>query len=217
MLLRENAVRVDQVSERHNSHGKHVLAPTSIYIFFCNCGNEIRVRSERLKGHTGRCRKCGMKNRRDRKFCLCGVRAVAKGLCQKHFYEKYKDEISATNKKWNRTLRGRWSDLRRAVRNSGMPSDITREDHAELLALPCVYCGGPLNESGHGLDCKENNLGYLLANVAPCCVVCNRIKNVYLTFEEMKIAMRAVLEYRKTHVHLENCPDLRLSEVGCTS
>jgi hypothetical protein len=219
MLLRENAIRVETITERHNSHGKYVLAETPIFIFLCvlGCGSELRVRSEKLGDHTGRCRPCAMKNRKDRKFCHCGKRATSQGLCGHHFYEAHKEELRVVNNRWARTLKGRWSDLQRAVRNSGLPSDITRENHAHLLTLPCAYCGGPLNESGHGCDRKDARFGYTEDNVVSCCVVCNRVKNVYLTFEEMKVAMRAVLEYRKTHVHLENCPDLRLSEVGCTS
>ncbi len=199
-MLQEDAIRTDTIYERGNSHGHDIAVKRNLYVFPCNmgCGNEIRVRLERLAKHSGRCRPCASKNRKDRLFCHCGKRATGRGLCGKHFYEKYKVEVSTTNKKWLQSPRGRWSSLQRAVRNSGLPSDLTSEKHWEILQHQCDYCGEPLNESGHGLDRKNSLGGYTEDNVVPCCVICNRVKNRYLTYEEMKVAMAAVIGYRKT-------------------
>jgi hypothetical protein len=55
-----------------------------------------------------------------------------------------------------------------------------------------------MNKTCAGLDRKNPSLGYLLSNVVPCCVVCNKIKNNLLSWAEMKTAMDAVLYYRRT-------------------
>jgi hypothetical protein len=198
MLLRENAIRVESILKQGNSHGIKKLVKRLRYIFPCvlGCGKEISVYPQKLKTHTGRCRLCAGRNRKDRVFCHCGLRAVGRGLCQQHYYEKYKEELSAIGKKWLRSLKGRWSNLKRAIKCSGVPSDIDLPAYSNLIKNPCWYCGGLLNESGHGLDKKIPKSGYTLQNVVPCCVICNRIKNKYLTHEEMKVAMKAVIEYR---------------------
>jgi hypothetical protein len=74
--------------------------------------------------------------------------------------------------------------------------NIDEITYVELISQPCVYCGGMLPESGCGLDRINNNLGYTLNNVVPCCGACNQIRNVHLTYDEMKVAMKAIVEYR---------------------
>jgi hypothetical protein len=49
----------------------------------------------------------------------------------------------------------------------------------------CHYCHGPLHDSGTALDRKDNTKFYILDNVVPCCIVCNRMKNQYISYEEM--------------------------------
>lgn len=99
--------------------------------------------------------------------------------------------------RYGRTPAGRYTALKRAAKDKGLGFDITPEQHAIILiAETCYYCHGSLSPTGHGLDRIDNNLGYLVSNVVPSCVSCNRIRNRYLTHEEMAVAMRAVLDYR---------------------
>jgi hypothetical protein len=99
---------------------------------------------------------------------------------------------------WNRSLAGRFSSLRRAANDTELASDITREQHAFMLMRVCEYCRGDLSPTGHGLDRKDSSKGYTNDNVVPCCVSCNRIKNRYLSYKEMKAAMKAVLKVRNS-------------------
>lgn len=81
----------------------------------------------------------------------------------------------------------------------GFTSDISLEQYMGLLSTGCLYCSAPLNQVlGIALDRLNNDLGYTVSNVVPCCGKCNQIRNVHLTHEEMKVAMKAVLEYRKS-------------------
>lgn len=139
-----------------------------------------------------------------RKVCReCLNLCEAKGLCQSH-YRKWRRSLGLDPKQtpeyakeYSRSSAGRWVDLKRASRLNGGGFDITREQHEHLVTLPCEYCGGPLNPTGHCLDRKDSSVGYLIDNVVPCCYPCNKIKNNLLTYEEMKAAMAAVLAIRK--------------------
>lgn len=99
-----------------------------------------------------------------------------------------------------RTPDGKYTALKRAAKDKNLGFDITREQHAILIQQSCVYCGGKLAEAGHGLDRTDTHKGYLIDNVVPCCTSCNRMKNECFTHDEMMIAMKAVLEYRKGRV-----------------
>jgi hypothetical protein len=63
---------------------------------------------------------------------------------------------------------------------------------------PCIYCGLLIRATGSGLDRIDNSKDYTIDNVNPCCGTCNDIRGDNLTVEEMKVAMNAVLQHRKS-------------------
>lgn len=66
-----------------------------------------------------------------------------------------------------------------------------------LISLPCHYCGGQLCKSGVGLDRLDNQKGYCLTNVVPCCGICNVWRADHFTPEEVKVAMDAIHNLRQ--------------------
>ena len=50
---------------------------------------------------------------------------------------------------------------------------LSFEDFLETVNKPCAYCGE--NEK-IGIDRVNNNIGYVVGNVVPCCKWCNRMK-----------------------------------------
>lgn len=75
---------------------------------------------------------------------------------------------------------------------------IQYEDYFNLIQKPCFYCSASLlKETGSSLDRLDNKEGYMLQNVVQCCGACNQIRNVHLSHDEMKVAMMAVIEFRK--------------------
>lgn len=83
--------------------------------------------------------------------------------------------------------------------------NLSKEQWLGLISKPCHYCNEALHIFGIGLDRMDNNIGYELQNVVPCCVSCNRIKSDQLSYDEMKAAMSAVLELRhKSHLQVVN-------------
>ncbi len=77
---------------------------------------------------------------------------------------------------------------------------LTLEQYIEIIKDPCYYCANELGtpvKKGSGLDRMDSERGYSLDNVVSCCAFCNGIKSDKLTPEEMKVAVKAILDYRK--------------------
>lgn len=75
--------------------------------------------------------------------------------------------------------------------------EITQDQFYKLSQQACTYCEGkPANGKlpflYNGLDRKDNEQGYTIKNIVPCCAKCNGIKSNLLTYEEMLVAMRAI-------------------------
>ncbi len=76
--------------------------------------------------------------------------------------------------------------------------DISLDIWQRIIEDGCYYCGTQLTDiPGYSLDRIDNNKHYTLENVIPCCGFCNGIKSNRLTLEETKIAVEAILNWRK--------------------
>lgn len=76
---------------------------------------------------------------------------------------------------------------------------LTKTECVALWSQGCHYCNSNiLSDTGMGLDRKDNNRGYTIDNVLPCCGDCNKVRNTVLTVEEMEVAMKAVLALRSS-------------------
>jgi hypothetical protein len=85
-----------------------------------------------------------------------------------------------------RSFNGRWHVGRLGAGYRGITWDLTREEYADLIGKPCIYCGNPLNASGSGLDRLDSEGPYVLSNVVPSCWPCNYIKRRgAFSFDEM--------------------------------
>ena len=68
----------------------------------------------------------------------------------------------------------------------GWTVELTMEQWLALIKDDaCTYCGDTLPLLGHGLDRKDNNLGYTAGNCVACCSWCNRLKSSLLSYAEM--------------------------------
>jgi hypothetical protein len=101
------------------------------------------------------------------------------------FYHSDKGKVYTQKKNVQpkyRFLRGRTSALRRKK-----DFTLTEEQYVQIIDAPCYYCNESIaNETGLGLDRKDNDRGYHLDNVLPCCVRCNRIRHKTMDPEEFK-------------------------------
>ena len=71
----------------------------------------------------------------------------------------------------------RWSILKTQARRRGILCDVPFEAFLALTRRPCHYCGDHTTERFRGLDRVDNDRGYTMANVVPCCPVCNYMKS----------------------------------------
>jgi hypothetical protein len=118
-------------------------------------------------------------------------------------YLKYKDQYTRRRIKWreDNPIRTKYLYAKADIKRRGRGGlHISYEKCQELWALGCTYCSKNLfEEKGCSLDRLNNDLGYTVENVVPCCGNCNTVRSDVLTHEEMKIAMTAVLNYRRSH------------------
>lgn len=94
---------------------------------------------------------------------------------------------------------------------------LNEQEFRELTSSNCHYCQKPPRQNNNrkhsnpkykdkmrfkidyiynGVDRINSDLGYTKNNCVPCCGDCNLIKNDILSYEEMKVVIAALLEYR---------------------
>jgi hypothetical protein len=116
----------------------------------------------------------------------------------------YRKNVIKNSRKWqkNNPLRAKYliakSNALNDKRRRTIDFDLTLDQCVKIWDQGCHYCGEVLiNKSGSSLDRRDNNLGYMLSNVLPCCGDCNKVRNTILSVEEMEIAMATIIAYRK--------------------
>lgn len=86
----------------------------------------------------------------------------------------------------------------RAAETRELDWDLDLETYISIATQECHYCSKTaVSRWGSGLDRIDNDEGYFLENVLPCCGPCNRIRGDNLTVDEMEVAMEAVMSFRK--------------------
>lgn len=130
----------------------------------------------------------------------------------KEYRDKNKDRIKKLWNQWykehpERSPKRRFTESKnKAIKIRKLSWTLTLEEYTKLISEPCYYCnnelGDPVKRSC-GLDRLDSNTGYEITNVVSCCMICNTIKNEHLTPEETKIAVNAVLQFRKININPE--------------
>lgn len=100
------------------------------------------------------------------------------------------------------------SDAARAGREFTLPFEWFKH----MIHAPCHYCGAvdrnSINVASkrpgvwlvkdfryNGLDRLENEVGYVIQNCVPCCVICNRAKNS-MVYQEFIEWINSMIHYR---------------------
>jgi len=120
----------------------------------------------------------------------------------KAYYENNKEHLSFLHKKYRRIHKNRYKLSIKKSAHRGLEFGLTEQQYISLINNLCYYCDNNFgstfeNMTGVGLDRLNNSKGYFLENVVPCCTKCNVIRNDILTPEETKIAIQAVINFRK--------------------
>lgn len=116
-------------------------------------------------------------------------------LWRKKWRSEHPEEVKIIAQKTN----ARFSNLKARAKKKGTAFNITFAEYVAITSLPCFYCNNKFCKPsiyGSGLDKVVNNLGYINGNVVSCGEYCNKIKNDFLTADEAKVAIQAILKIR---------------------
>ena len=70
-----------------------------------------------------------------------------------------------------------YNEYKRRANNKSLLFELTNDEYVELIAGNCYLCGRDGSDDlTNGIDRIDNNLGYIMSNVKPCCGSCNYIK-----------------------------------------
>lgn len=156
---------------RIDIENREKAGPRKTYVLICNykgCFLDIRVRHDAIKTHSGFCKS------------------------HSHVKRPFESIYNSLFHDWRKTK-----------------VELTYEEFLDFMKIDkCEYCrthikrnpfgtvNGVFKSRAHTLDKKDPNGSYSKNNCVVCCITCNKIKNCYLTYEEMKAAMKAVLKVR---------------------
>lgn len=99
-----------------------------------------------------------------------------------------------------RSPKRRFTEAKHAAKKRGIGWFLTLEEYSKLIIMPCYYCGGQLCEPvkrATGLDRLDSNKSYEINNVVSCGYMCNSIKHMFLTPEEMKFVAKSLIDFRE--------------------
>lgn len=91
------------------------------------------------------------------------------------FYEDNKEKRRDQQKKYDKTLAGKYTRYKDSANQRDLHFDISLEYFATYWQQPCHYCGDPIETIG--IDRINSNLGYVEGNLRSCCRFCNIAKN----------------------------------------
>lgn len=128
----------------------------------------------------------------------------------KNYYDKNKESILSKGKEYRSINKNklvafesshkrRFNVSLRAAHKRNLEFSITLDQFIEKINMNCYYCDNKLcqkSKTGIGLDRLNNSIGYTYDNVVSCGKICNAIKNKFLTLEETKAVVTAVLLLR---------------------
>lgn len=102
------------------------------------------------------------------------------------------------------SLAGRFSSYKGNAKTKGREFSITFEEFVSFAGRPCFYCSEILDSPR--MDRLNSDVGYVLANLVPCCWPCNRMKGS-LTYDEF--TEKCVLIVRGLNVNKKFTEGLR--------
>jgi hypothetical protein len=117
-------------------------------------------------------------------------------LREREYAARNRARLNERAKRRARTLGGRWVHLKTKAKKRNLAVTLSKEQYSQLILHACFYCSKSLPVAGIGLDRLDNNRGYEIDNVVPCCTVCNRMRGDQLTPFETYLAIQMILFFR---------------------
>lgn len=151
-------------SVKYRNHPVTVAVKKCLTCNIIKDADQFSLDKSNSTGLRGDCRKCYAKKKAER-MCTPAGRL----------------QIYARNRS-----SGKYSASKSLAIKRGYVWELSREEYYSVIeSNACIYDGESLPPTGSGLDRKDNDIGYTLDNVVPCCTRCNTIKSDYWSYEEM--------------------------------
>jgi hypothetical protein len=133
---------------------------------------------------------------------------------QKEWREKHPGRSKQLWNEWyqmnkTRSPKRRFTEAKHAAKKRKINWSLTLEEYSTLITMPCYYCDNKLGlpvTRATGLDRLDSNKGYELSNVVSSCYMCNCMKHMFLTAEEMKFIAKSLIEFRSQKLNVVNTP-----------
>jgi hypothetical protein len=116
------------------------------------------------------CKPCTRKQNRDRYW----ENPEACRAQSNSWRKSYPERVRQMSKDRAKTIHGRFMTYKSGASVRGINFKMTEAQFAMFWKLPCDYCGDEIRFIG--LDRVDNNRGYEIDNVVPCCRRCNIAK-----------------------------------------
>ncbi len=103
---------------------------------------------------------------------------------------KYRNTTKVYFKKYRQTPKGKYLMYKGSAVKRGIVFDISFDYFCSFWKKSCHYCNYDIYTIG--LDRVNNELGYSIGNVVPCCTRCNRAKDIMSAKEYIDMCRRVV-------------------------
>lgn len=153
------------------------------------------------------------------------VRAYAKEY-NKKYYKNKKNDLDKINNEWAKNNPERIKEIRTKYKRSPKAKYSAKKTDANKRKIPfnlsleffinwynkqpitCHYCDILYSEDCYDtvrtVDRIDNNIGYEPNNIVMCCMVCNRTKNKYFSYNEMLVLGKTIKEIYKKRKNANN-------------
>ena len=108
--------------------------------------------------------------------------------------KKYAEKRKACIKRFRKTTRGRFDNLRGNASARGIPLLVSFQEYEILIKNHCYYCGR--ENDTKGLDRVDYNIGYEINNVVSCCGQCNLAKHVKTKSQFIEMCLLVAERYK---------------------
>jgi hypothetical protein len=92
--------------------------------------------------------------------------------------------------RWMTNKEKRYSYYKYEAKKDHREFSLTFDEFCRFWSKPCWYCNKKI--SSIGLDRIDNNIGYRIDNVVPCCRDCNTVKNKFTTHQLAQITSNII-------------------------
>lgn len=113
----------------------------------------------------------------------------------KKFYQDNKVKIRERTNKHRHTLNGQYHEYKKSAKRRGLSFNLCELDCLPYFNTSCYYCNNTIK--GIGMDRVDNNIGYELTNLVPCCYRCNMMKHTSSQFEFLDHIQQIILNLEK--------------------